>query len=38
MHWSLRVRPQPPHGTAWLVRGIERAQPEWDEFLAPVAA
>jgi 5-methylcytosine-specific restriction endonuclease McrA len=38
MHWTLRIRPQPPHGTAWLVRGIARAMPEWDEFLAPVAA
>lgn len=38
MHWQLRIRPQAPHGTAWLVRGIERPQPDWDEFLAPVAA
>ncbi len=38
MHWSLRVRPQPPHGTGWMVRGVERAEPEWEEFLAPVAA
>ncbi len=38
MHWSLRVRPQPPHGTGWMVRGVERAEPEWEEFLTPVAA
>jgi 5-methylcytosine-specific restriction endonuclease McrA len=38
MHWTLRIRPQPPHGTAWLVRGIERALPQWEEFLSPVAA
>lgn len=38
MHWELRVRPKPPHGTSWLVRGVERALPEWEEFLAPVAA
>lgn len=35
MGWELRVRPKPPHGTAWLVRGIERPLPAWDEFLAP---
>ena len=29
--------PAPPHGTAWLVRGVERAQPQWEEFLAPAA-
>ena len=27
----------PPHGTAWLVRGVERALPQWEEFLAPAA-
>jgi hypothetical protein len=27
------VRPKPPHGTAWLVRGVERAEAEWEEFL-----
>ncbi|HWH26235.1 MAG TPA: HNH endonuclease [Pseudolysinimonas sp.] len=37
MGWTLRVQPRQPHGTAWLVRGVERAQPEWDEFLAPAA-
>ena len=38
MGWKLRFRPQPPHGTAWLVRGVESAQPQWEEFLAPAAA
>lgn len=38
MGWSLRFRPQPPHGTAWLMRGVERTQPQWEEFLAPAAA
>ena len=38
MGWRLRVQPKAPHGTAWLVRGIERAQPAWETFLAPVAA
>ena len=37
MGWSLRVTPRPPHGTAWLVRGVERAIPEWDQYLAPAA-
>ncbi len=37
MGWTLRFAPRPPHGTAWLVRGAERAQPEWREFLAPAA-
>ena len=37
MGWSLRTIPRPPHGTAWLVRGIERPLPQWEEFLAPAA-
>ena len=37
MGWSLRYTPRAPHGTAWLVRGVERAQPQWEEFLAPAA-
>jgi 5-methylcytosine-specific restriction endonuclease McrA len=37
MGWSLRTIPRPPHGTTWLVRGIERAVPAWEEFLAPAA-
>jgi hypothetical protein len=37
MGWRLRCVPRPPHGTAWLVRGVERAQPQWEEFLAPAA-
>lgn len=37
MGWKLRFAPRPPHGTAWLVRGVERAQPQWREFLAPAA-
>lgn len=37
MGWTLRFSPRPPHGTAWLVRGAERSQPEWREFLAPAA-
>ncbi|OJX67053.1 MAG: HNH endonuclease [Micrococcales bacterium 73-13] len=35
MGWSLRVRPRPPYGPTWLVRGVERTRPDWDEFLVP---
>jgi hypothetical protein len=31
------MTPRPPHGTSWLVRGIERALPDWEEYLAPAA-
>lgn len=37
MGWALRTVPRPPHGTAWLVRGVERAAPQWEEYLAPAA-
>jgi 5-methylcytosine-specific restriction endonuclease McrA len=37
MSWTMRVTPRAPHGTAWLVRGVERPQPDWREFLAPAA-
>ena len=37
MGWTLRVRPRPPHGTTWLVRGVDRALPQWEEYLAPAA-
>lgn len=37
MRWQLLVTPKAPHGTSWLVRGIERPQPAWDEYLAPAA-
>jgi len=37
MNWTLRFTPRPPHGTTWLVRGVERALPDWEEFLAPAA-
>jgi 5-methylcytosine-specific restriction endonuclease McrA len=38
MNWTLRIKPRPPHGSTWLVRDVERAEPEWGEFLAPAAA
>ena len=37
MGWALRITPRAPYGTAWFVRGAERAQPEWEEFLASAA-
>jgi 5-methylcytosine-specific restriction endonuclease McrA len=37
MGWKLQVRPKPPHGTSWLVRGVERAELQWEEYLAPAA-
>ena len=37
MGWSLKFTPRPPHGTAWLVRGVEKPEARWDEFLAPAA-
>jgi 5-methylcytosine-specific restriction endonuclease McrA len=37
MNWNLQLNPRAPHGMTWLVRGIERAQPDWEEFLAPAA-
>lgn len=37
MGWTMRLSPRAPHGTAWLVRGVERPQPDWREYLAPAA-
>ena len=37
MNWKLLFTPKPPHGVSWLVRGIEREMPDWEEFLAPAA-
>ncbi|MFT4124465.1 MAG: HNH endonuclease [Microbacteriaceae bacterium] len=37
MRWTLSVAPRAPHGTAWLVRGVERGVPDWEEYLAPAA-
>lgn len=33
MGWTLRVRPHAPRGAAWVVRGAERPDPVWEEFL-----
>ena len=37
MGWQLRVTPRVPHDVSWVVRGVESALPQWDEFLAPAA-
>lgn len=37
MNWTLRMIPRPPHGTSWMVRGVEQALPDWEEFLAAAA-
>lgn len=37
MNWTLRMTPKAPHGLSWMVRGIEREVPSWEEFLAPAA-
>ena len=37
MNWSLRVSPRTPHGSQWMVRGVERSEPDWEQYLAPAA-
>ena len=34
MGWELRVTPKMPSGVIWTVRGAERAEPQWAEFLS----
>jgi len=38
MSWTLRAIPRPPHGSTWMVRGVERALPVWEEYLGAAAA
>ena len=39
MGWALKFVPAMPAGVAWNVRGAERLEPEWDQFLNhPIAA
>lgn len=38
MGWALRSRPVVPRGPAWVVRGAERLEPAWEEFLGAGAA
>jgi 5-methylcytosine-specific restriction endonuclease McrA len=37
MGWMLRSVPKPPHGATWIVKGMERGLPQWNEFLMPAA-
>ncbi|MEY4312977.1 MAG: hypothetical protein RLZZ319_486 [Actinomycetota bacterium] len=32
--WHLAHPPRQPHGTAWLIRGIDREVPAWNGYLA----
>lgn len=34
MGWELPFAPRQPHGTAWMVRGMERPVPQWSDYLA----
>ena len=36
--WELRLAPKMPTGMQWLVRGVERVEPEWDAFLGLASA
>jgi 5-methylcytosine-specific restriction endonuclease McrA len=38
MGWTLEFKPRMPAGTIWMVRGTERFEPEWDQYLAFAAA
>jgi 5-methylcytosine-specific restriction endonuclease McrA len=37
MGWKLRSDPRMPHDISWVVRGVESALPQWEDFLAPAA-
>lgn len=37
MNWDLGTMPGMPHGSHWLVRGVERSEPDWEQYLAPAA-
>ena len=38
MGWTLSVTPRMPQGIAWSVRGAERIEPGWDDFLTLATA
>lgn len=38
MGWQLSFVPRMPQGTVWTLRGAEKLEPEWDEFLALASA
>ena len=31
--WRLKVKPRMPSGSVWSVRGAERLEPDWDQYL-----
>ena len=33
MGWELKITPKMPTGVIWSVRGVEKEQPEWRQFL-----
>jgi len=33
MGWELRTTPRMPSGVIWSVRGVEKEEPQWQEFL-----
>lgn len=37
MGWQLPKEPKAPHGGTWTVRGADRQEPQWEQYL-PVAA
>jgi 5-methylcytosine-specific restriction endonuclease McrA len=38
MGWKLRADPRMPHDVSWVVRGVESALPQWEDYLASAAA
>jgi hypothetical protein len=38
MGWNLDFAPRMPAGNFWMVRGAERFEPEWNEYLAFASA
>ncbi|MDP9987677.1 5-methylcytosine-specific restriction endonuclease McrA [Arthrobacter oryzae] len=38
MGWSLRFVPEPPRGTNWQIKELEKPTPAWDPFLLPERA
>ena len=37
MGWSLRTNPRMPHQAGWSIKGAEKAEPQWEMFLADAA-
>jgi 5-methylcytosine-specific restriction endonuclease McrA len=37
MGWNLLFKPRMPQGQTWVMRGVEKPLPQWDEYLAPAA-